>query len=394
MQILKVLLVVLVVVNLTTGLFFPKKKTVYVHHPPPVYQQPAVQQHTYSYYYQPIPYYYYEPVPVVPVVPVAPVAPVAPAKPSVPFTPPPVAVRPVPCTKPSHVTHLSRKQALPVFEPVKFTGKTKNVEIVPSMGFHMGTKTDVIEVYKSQGKYIQLPPETVTNTDTKRVPNRRTKTSKPPPKLIAKPSAKPSARPGARLTGRPTKLTAKVGGKKKSPVKTTTIQLSGDSATSNAVAAVEPRAAPSLVDTASTGFIDQNSQAIESGAIPIDVRTVGDDFKLEGVTLPVNGEFSAAENAFTTVPFDAPLPDGLLNAKVLEQGSASIATSGLADESNSAPVDALTFPEVQQLLNELLKHEEFDEKRLERASRSSDDAEATKTVEIDPQVSYSRVVRQ
>ncbi|XP_049300256.1 uncharacterized protein LOC125773101 [Anopheles funestus] len=387
MQILKVLLVVLVVVNLTTGLFFPKKKTVYVHHPPPVYQQPAVQQHTYSYYYQPIPYYYYEPVPVVPVVPVAPVAP---AKPSVPPTHPPVVVRPVPCTKPSHLTHLSRKQALPVFEPVKFTGKTKNVEIVPSMGFHMGTKTDVIEVYKSPGKYIQLPPETVTNTDTKRVPNRRTKTSKP----SARPSAKPSARPGARLTGRPTKLTAKVGGKKKSPVKTTTIQLSGDSANSNAAATVVPRAAPSLVDTASTGFIDQNSQAIESAPLAIDVRTVGDDFKLEGVTLPVNGEFSAAENAFTTVPFDAPLPDGLLNAKVLEQGSASIATSGLADESNSAPVDALTFPEVQQLLNELLKHEEFDEKRLERAGRSTDDAESTKTVEIDPQVSYSRVVRQ
>uniref|UniRef100_A0A182SME7 DUF4794 domain-containing protein n=1 Tax=Anopheles maculatus TaxID=74869 RepID=A0A182SME7_9DIPT len=108
MQMLKVLLVVLVVVNLTTGFFFKKKKTIYVHHPAPA---PVYPQYTYSYYYQPIPYYYYEPVYVAP-----------------------------------HHPAPQHKQELP---------DKPDVEIVPSVGIQMGTKTDVIEVLKSPGVEVQ-----------------------------------------------------------------------------------------------------------------------------------------------------------------------------------------------------------------------------------------------
>ncbi|XP_035893379.1 uncharacterized protein LOC118503791 isoform X2 [Anopheles stephensi] len=136
MQILKVLLVVLVAVNLSNGLFFKKKKKVYVHHPPPpppVYA--PVPQYTYSYYYQPVPYYYYEPV----------------------YVTPQQHPTPAPYSANTHPVQSSGRQALPAFDAANFNGKPE-VEIVPSVGFQMGTKTDVIEVLKSPGVEVPVQP--------------------------------------------------------------------------------------------------------------------------------------------------------------------------------------------------------------------------------------------
>uniref|UniRef100_A0A182VSN1 Uncharacterized protein n=1 Tax=Anopheles minimus TaxID=112268 RepID=A0A182VSN1_9DIPT len=385
MQILKVLLVVVLWVNLTTGLFFTKKK-VHVHHPPPVYPQYAApHQNTYGYNYQPIPYYNYEPVNAAPAPPVplthsapptystpsehpAPPAPLAaPVPPAIPAI---HAVPAAPCNDPSHVTHLSNKQALPVFEPASFTSSSKNIEVIPAVGFMMGSTTDVIEVHKSEGKYIELPVETVQTVANIPTSNKKVKN------------------------------------KEKPPAKTTLIKLNSDEfAQSNSTAVLVPKT--SVVNDAPKEII--KPKAVDEGVLAIDVRTADENIELLSKTmennqnnssaqqigkviLPVDDMFSGKEN--TPELKDAPIANVLLNMRVLKQASASAGTSVLVDELDSSSLEALTFPEVQQLLNELIRHEEFDEKRLEKDTVSSDGASTTKLVEIDPQVSYSRVVRQ
>ncbi|XP_053661535.1 uncharacterized protein LOC128710501 [Anopheles marshallii] len=354
MKILKVLLVVLLVVNLTTGFFFKKKKKVYVHHPPaapahPQYTAPYPYTHSHSHYYQPVPYYYYAPVHAVPAA-------------------PPV---PVPSTDSSQVTHSSSKQALPVFEPASFNaGASKNVEIVPSLGFQMGTKTDVIEIYKSEGRYIELPSETVPIDDTDSIAP-----------II--PSVIPNVDSGVQL-----------------PTQTTLIEL-------NSAVPVESDSLPILLPNVETAVLDSNdnSPAVRVGVEAIEPRTMDEkveeppqsvqitqsDSSEQLITTVIEDTNPTTEAATAGVSNDEPLSDVVL---LNSGGSVQVSPSTETGELGSTPLDVLQFPEVQQLLNELIKNEQFDEKRFNIGTISNGDLESTKPVEIDPQVSYSRVVRQ
>ncbi|XP_052899974.1 calphotin-like [Anopheles moucheti] len=369
MQILKVLLVVLLVVNLTTGFFFKKKKKVYVHHPAPAHPQyTAPYPYTYSHYYQPAPYYHYAPVHAAPAAPSVPAAPVAPAPPAAPAVVPIPAAppAPVPSTDSSPVTHLSSKQALPVFEPASFnTGASKNVEIVPSLGFQMGTKTDFIEIYKSEGKYIELPSETVPIDDVDSI-------------APIVPSAIPNVAGGV----------------------TTLIHL-------NSAVPEKSDPLPILVPNAETTVIDStgNAPAIRIDAEDAEPITIDEKVEVPPQSVEiteaissaplietvVEDEISTTEAAIAAVSNDAP-PS---NVVLLNTGdSVQVSPSAETGELGSTPLDVLQFPEVQQLLNELIKNEEFDGKRFNVGTITDGDLQSSKTVEIDPQVSYSRVVRQ
>uniref|UniRef100_A0A182LXU0 Uncharacterized protein n=1 Tax=Anopheles culicifacies TaxID=139723 RepID=A0A182LXU0_9DIPT len=114
---------------------------------------------------------------------------------------------------------------------------------------------------------------------------------------------------------------------------------------------------------------------------------------VEEVILPADDKVPATDTATTLT--NEPVADPLLLMRAFEQGNAATGTGELVIEGDPSSADVLSFPEVQQLLNELIKNEEFDAKRLTKKDTvSSGGAQSTKSVEIDPQVSYSRVVRQ
>ncbi|XP_050080533.1 uncharacterized protein LOC126568119 [Anopheles maculipalpis] len=333
MQILKVLLVVLVAVNLTTGFFFPKKKKIYIHHPAPA---PVYPQYTYSYYYQPIPYYYYEPVYV--------------------------------------ATHH------PTPAPVHPKEDKPEVEIVPSVGFQMGTKTDVIEVLKSPG--VEVQPVQPVQTDAGST-------------TVIIDEIKPDANDVKLSSG--------------GVVPIVNSEASAQSSFSSTDLLIN--SVPSVSDIDVRGSFNGNSDNTKRGASTVEVyKSPGEYIEFPPVAIqnddetlsalltdqafPPNSDLSSSLSSFSASQSFAQSQALTSTLADSEQDSVFAASSDSVSHVKPPSEDALAFPEVQQVLRELLNTKNFDEKRFKKDTTTSGGVPQRQSVQIDPEISYSKVVRQ
>uniref|UniRef100_A0A8W7P9P4 Uncharacterized protein n=1 Tax=Anopheles coluzzii TaxID=1518534 RepID=A0A8W7P9P4_ANOCL len=458
MQILKVLLVVFLVINITTGFFFKKKKKVYVHHPPAVQQPQYPYGYAYNYYYQPAPYYYYQPtsvntapVPATYPEPVHTVAPVAYQQPD--YQAANYAgsshQQPLPAyqaasnagsshQQPLPVSHAvnfagsshqqatavsqaasfagsSTQQALPAFEAVSFNGNSnqqalpafgsirlnsnsnqqalpavesngnsRNVEVIPSVGFRMGTVTNVIEVLKSEGRHIELPAEIVPINDTA-----------PLPVFTAQSQGR---------TANTETLSSRI--QESEPLLGTVVEevqqpITVSEDIQDDTAEVIQELPPSV--SGGANLIVLPDSAGENIELPVRIEeTAGLPADNAGLRIGDNTDLSIAGG--DTKPATANTRDGSsdesgkANAQPVLSSVAIVpnrlSSNVVTYQLQSPDVEPLSFPEVQQVLQKLLQRDNFDEKRLKKDVTSSGGYKTSKGVQIDPQVSYSRVARQ
>uniref|UniRef100_A0A182UH75 Uncharacterized protein n=1 Tax=Anopheles melas TaxID=34690 RepID=A0A182UH75_9DIPT len=371
----------------------------------------------------------------------------------------------------------SNQQALPA---VGSNGNSKNVEVVPSVGFRMGTVTNVIEVLKSEGRHIELPAEIVPVNDAASLPvfsaqsqgqNANTETlssriqeSEPllgtvveevqQPIIVSEDSQDNTAEVIQELPVTGIVLPDSAGDNIELPVRieetaglpadiTGTILVSEN----NDQTGTLPETDDQTVGLADASLVavdlpEANDQSLGSVAGGQTVSLAGASVFNVGSTvdvdqtgdLPVNVDgtvgLSLDDDQMLNVPVDDVQTVGLrigddtdLSIAGGDTKPATVNTrDGSSDESGKAnaqpvlssvaivpnrlsenvvsyqlqspDVEPLSFPEVQQVLQKLLQRDNFDEKRLKKDVTSSGGYKTSKGVQIDPQVSYSRVARQ
>uniref|UniRef100_A0ABK8G7Y1 Uncharacterized protein n=1 Tax=Anopheles gambiae TaxID=7165 RepID=A0ABK8G7Y1_ANOGA len=378
----------------------------------------------------------------------------------------------------------SNQQALPAVES---NGNSRNVEVIPSVGFRMGTVTNVIEVLKSEGRHFELPAEIVPINDTAPLPvftaqsQGRTANTETLSSRIQE--SEPLLGTVVEEVQQPITVSEDIQDDTAEVIQELPPSVSGganlivlpDSAGENIELPVRIEETAGLpADNAGTILVSVNSD--QTVSVPeTDDQTVGlADASLVAVDLPEANDQSlglpvadgqtvslagasvfnvgSAVNVDQTVdlPVNVDETEGLsldgdqtLNVPVddvqtvglrigdntdlsIAGGDTKPATAntrdGSSDESGKAnaqpvlssvaiipnrlssnvvtyqlqspDVEPLSFPEVQQVLQKLLQRDNFDEKRLKKDVTSSGGYKTSKGVQIDPQVSYSRVARQ
>ncbi|XP_041775112.1 uncharacterized protein LOC121595293 [Anopheles merus] len=394
----------------------------------------------------------------------------------------------------------SNQQALPAFGSIRLNsnsnqhalpavdsnGNSRNVEVVPSVGFRMGTVTNVIEVLKSEGRHIELPAEIVPVNDAAPLPvfsaqnqgrtantetlSSRIQESDPllgtvveevqQPITVSEDSQDdtaeviqelpPSVSGGANLivlpdsAGDNVELPVRIeetAGLPADNAGTILVSVNNDQTVTlpetddqtvglgdaSLVAVDLPEAndqslgpvaggqtvsfagasvfnVGSAVDVDQTGDLAVNVGGTEGLSLDGDqtLNVPVDDVQTVGLRIGDDTDLSTAggdsKPATVNTRDGSSDESGKANAQP-ELSSVAIVPNRLSDnvvtyQLQSPDVEPLSFPEVQQVLQKLLQRDNFEEKRLKKDVTSSGGYKTSKGVQIDPQVSYSRVARQ